>query len=158
LPYSDNAVYTLETRGFDRAAFSLLPSEEAVSLKLGHRYQQVREVEDEPGVPRDTFLSRISRLEADYLPAPKLASVSALVFARAGSVLPVLIAAGAGAALGTALSRVIHEHHASRVQEQLARGGLLLWVNVRNARAEHTVLEVPRAQSAHTVHAHEIAA
>src|ERR1019366_8117206 len=51
----DSAVYALETRGFDRAAFSLLASEAAVAKKLGHRYQQVKEVEDDPNVPRGTF-------------------------------------------------------------------------------------------------------
>jgi hypothetical protein len=52
----------------------------------------------------------------------------------------------------------MHEHHASRVQEQLARGGLLLWVNVRNAHEENAALEILRAHSAHDVHVHEIAA
>ena len=94
----DDAVYALETHGFDRAAFSLLASEQAVSQKLGHRYQQVKEVEDEPKVPRETFFSRASRLEADYLPAPVLASIGALAFFGVGSVLPVVVAAGAGAA------------------------------------------------------------
>jgi hypothetical protein len=120
----DAAVFALETRGFDRAAFSLLASEEAVAQKLGHRYQQVREVEDDPKVPRETFFSRISRLEAEYLPAPALASVGALMLAGIGTGLPALIAAGSGALIGTALGRLIHERHAKRVQEQLARDGL----------------------------------
>ena len=154
----DTAVYTLETRGFDRAAFSLLASEEAVAQKLGHRYQQVREVEDDPKVPRETFFSRISRLEAEYLPAPGLASIGALMLAGVGSGLPALIAAGGGALIGAALGRLIHERHARRIEEQLARGGLVLWVNVRDAREEKTAVEVLRAHSAHDVHAHKIAA
>lgn len=154
----DEAVFALETRGLDRAAFSLLGSEEAVKQKLGHRYQQVKDVEDAPNVPRDTFFSRVSRLEADLLPAPILASIGALVFVGVGSVLPVLVAAGAGATLGGALSLMMHEHQATRVQEQLARGGLLLWVNVRGAKEEEAALEVLRAHSAHDVHAHDIAA
>ncbi|MGC2460511.1 MAG: hypothetical protein WA446_05950 [Steroidobacteraceae bacterium] len=154
----DTAVYTLETRGFDRAAFSLLASEEAVAQKLGHRYQQVKEVEDDPKVPRETFFSRISRLEAEYLPAPALASIGALILAGVGTGLPALIAASGGALIGAALGRLIHQRHARRVQEQLARGGLVLWVNVRDAREEKTALEVLRAHSAHDVHAHKIAA
>jgi hypothetical protein len=154
----DAAVYALETRGFDRAAFSLLASEDTVEEKLGHRYQEVKEVEDDAKAPRDTFFSRISRLEAEYLPAPILASVGALMLVGVGTLLPVLIAAGGGALLGAVLGRVMHEHHATRVQEQLMRGGLLLWVNVRNAREEETALEVLRANSAHDVHAHDIAA
>lgn len=152
----DDAVYALETRGFDRAAFSLLANERAVEEKLGHRYQNVKEVEDDPNVPRATFFSRISRLEADYLPAPLLASMGALAVAGAASMLPVVVAAGAGAALGAALSLIIHEHHAKNVSEQLARGGLILWVNVRNESQEETAFEVLRAHSAHDIHAHDI--
>jgi len=47
---------------------------------------------------------------------------------------------------------------ASNVREQLARGGLLLWVNVHNTHEEQTALEVLRAHSAHDVHIHEISA
>jgi hypothetical protein len=154
----DKAVYTLETRGFDRAAFSLLASEEAVAQKLGHRYQRVSETEDDPKVPRDTFFSRVSRLEAEYLPAPALAAVGALILAGTGTILPAVIAAGGGALIGAALGRVMHERHATRVREQLERGGLLLWVSVRNVGEEETALEVLRAYSAHDVHSHEIAA
>jgi hypothetical protein len=154
----DAAVYALETRGFDRAAFSLLASEEAVAEKLGHRYQQVEEVEYEPKVPRETFFSRVSRLEAEYLPAAALASVGAVMLAGIGSVLPAVIAAGSGALIGAALGRLIHERYAQRVQEQLSRGGLVLWVNVRDDSQEKAALEVLRAHSAHDVHAHKIAA
>ena len=152
----EKEVYTLETRGFDRAAFSLLASEEAVVQKLGHRYQRVSETEDDPKVPRDTFFSRVSRLEADYLPAPALAAVGALILAGTGTILPAVIAAGGGALIGAVLGRLMHERHATRVREQLERGGLLLWVSVRNVDEEETALEVLRAHSAHDVHSHEI--
>jgi hypothetical protein len=151
----DAAVYALETHGFDRAAFSLLASEEAVAQKLGHRYQQVKEVEDDSRIPRDTFFSRVSRIEAEYLPAPALASVGFLALVGIGTGLPAIIAASGGALIGAVIGRVIHQQHATRVQEQLARGGLLLWVNVRNAREEIMALEILRTHSAHDVHAHE---
>jgi hypothetical protein len=154
----DAAVFALETHGFDRAAFSVLASEDAVKQKLGHRYRQVKELEDEPNAPRATFFSRVSRLEADYLPAPALAGIGALVVAGIGTVIPVLVAAGIGALLGAALGRVLHEQHAKLVSEQLARGGLLLWVNVRNENDEKTALEALSTHAAHDVHIHDIAA
>jgi hypothetical protein len=52
----------------------------------------------------------------------------------------------------------MHQHHAKLVNEQLARGGILLWVNVRNAGEEKTALEVLKTLAAHDVHVHEIAA
>jgi hypothetical protein len=153
----EDAVYGLETRGFDRAAFSVLASEDAVARKLGHRYRDVREMQDNPDAPRETFFSRASRLEAEYLPAPALASVGALMLASGGTALPVLIAAGSGALIGAALGRLFHSHYATRIKEQLARGGLLLWVNVRDPEEEATALTVLRAHSAQDVHAHELA-
>lgn len=150
------AVYELETNGFDRAAFSLLGSEDAVAQKLGHRYRQIKDMEDEQKAPRETFFSRISQLEAEYLPAPILASIGAAALVGVGSGLPVLIAAGSGAVLGAALGRLMHARHAERIQEQLARGGLLLWVNVRDTHEEETALKILRAHSAHDVHVHEI--
>lgn len=53
----EEAVFALETHGFDRAAFSLLADEAAVAGKLGHRYRRVAEMEDEPAAPRETFFS-----------------------------------------------------------------------------------------------------
>ena len=149
------AVYELETNGFDRAAFSLLANEDAVERKLGHRYRQVKDMEDNPAAPRETFFSHVSRLEADYLPTPILASIGALALMGAGTV-AVLVAAGAGALLGAALGRSLHEHNAKRVAEQLARGGLLLWVNVRNGKEEETASRILKAHSAHDVHVHDI--
>ena len=69
-----------------------------------------------------------------------------------------LVAAGGGALIGGALGRLIHQRHATRVHEQLTRGGLLLWVNVRNAHEEEMALDTLRAHSAHEVHAHELTA
>jgi hypothetical protein len=152
----DAAVFALETHGFDRAAFSLLASEEAVEQKLGHRYQLVKEVEDDPAAPRDTFYSRVSRLEATYLPAPALAAIGGLMFAGATVALPAVIAAGGGFLLGAALGGLIHQHHAARVKEQLERGGLVLWVGVRDAAQEEKALQILREHSAHDVHAHEV--
>ena len=152
----EDAVYDLERRGFDRAAFSLLGTEESVTRKLGHGYQNIREIEDEAHLPRETFFSRISRLEAEYLPAPIFASIGGLALAGVGAPLVVLAAAGTGALLGAALGAVLHEHSTTRIRQQVERGGLLLWVNVRNSEEEKIALEVLRSRSAHDVHVHEL--
>ena len=82
----------------------------------------------------------------------------AFLLAASGAILPTLIAAGGGALIGGVLGRVMHEHHSKLVQEQLARGGLLLWVNIRDAQEEKAALEILRARSAHDVHVHDITA
>ncbi len=154
----DAAVFALETHGFDRAAFSLLASEEAVKQKLGHPYQHVKEVEDDPAVPRDTFFSRVSRLEATYLPAPALAALGGLTLVGAGGILPVVIAASGGLLVGAAVGGLIHQHFVTRVKEQVERGGLVLWVGLRDAAAEAKALKILPLQGAHDVHVHEMTA
>jgi len=62
----EDAVFALETHGFDRAAFSLLADEATVERKLGYRYKRVAEMEDLAKAPRETFFTRVSRLEAEY--------------------------------------------------------------------------------------------
>jgi hypothetical protein len=152
----EEAVFALETRGFDRAAFSVLADEAAVERKLGHRYQRVAEMEDEPAAPRETFFTRVSRIESEYGIPIGLASVGFLALGGVGGGLVALAATAGGAALGAALARILHRYHARRVQEQLARGGLLLWVNVRNSAEEKTAAEILSAHSAQDVHIHEI--
>jgi hypothetical protein len=154
----EQAVFDLETKGFDRAAFSVLADEATVERALGHRYRRVEEMEDEPRAPRETFFTRISRLEAEYGIPVGLASIGFLALGATGGGLPALIAAGGGAVLGAALGSLIHHHHAQRIKEQLARGGILLWVNVRDAAQEKIAVATLQAHSSHDVHVHPIAA
>ncbi len=152
----ERAVFDLETKGFDRAAFSVLADEAAVEKKLGHRYKSVAEMEDEPRAPHETFFSRISRVESEFGIPIGLASIGFLALGGIGGGLAALVAAGGGAMFGAALGGLIHRHHAARIQEQLARGGLLLWVNVRNAAEEKIAVETLEVHSAHDVHVHAI--
>jgi uncharacterized membrane protein len=96
------------------------------------------------------------RLEEDYLPVPVLASRGALAFAFVNPVPTVVIAAGAGAALGAILGRLADQRFVAKIQEQFARDRLLLWVRVRGAQQKKRALEVLKVRSAHDVHAHEI--
>lgn len=148
----DRAVFELETQGFDRAAFSVLATERTVARTLGHRYQQVREIEDDPRVPRENFFSMVSQLEGETFPAPALASVGWLTLAGVGAGIPAVIAAGVGGLIGATLGSLIHHHHALRVQEQLARGGIVLWVSVHDAASEEQAIRVLTKQGAHDIH------
>jgi len=145
------AVFDLETRGFDRSAFSVLGTETAVERRLGRRYRHVSELADRPDAPRETFFGRVSRLEAEFGPAAGLAAVGVMAVLGSG-VVPVVVAAAGGAAIGAAIGGLIHRHDAARVAEQLARGGLLLWVTVRDAAQERTAMERLRVHTAQQVH------
>jgi hypothetical protein len=78
------------------------------------------------------------------------------MFAEVGIGLLALIAAGSCALIGAVLGGIMPEHHTTRVREQLERGGLLLWVNVRNAHEEEAALDILRAQGAQDVYVHTL--
>jgi hypothetical protein len=51
------AIDELMSSDFDRAELSLLASEQTVDEKLGHHYEKVKELEDDPMIPRTAYVS-----------------------------------------------------------------------------------------------------
>ena len=51
------AIDKLMSSGFDRAELSLLASEQTVDEKLSHHYEKVKELEDNPKIPRAAYVS-----------------------------------------------------------------------------------------------------
>jgi hypothetical protein len=158
-----NAVDELFVAGFDRSSLSLLASAHAVEEKLGHRYGKVAELEDDASVPRIAYLGKDSRVEGESAVVGGLAYVGALgavgaIVASGGTIAAALIGAaaagGLGGAVGAVLAKFLDRHHAHYLQEQLDRGGLLLWVSVRDTGQERKACEVLGHCSAEDVHVH----
>jgi hypothetical protein len=149
--------------GFDRAEISLLASEETVDEKLGHIYQKVTELEDDAAVPRTCYVSQESMGDAEggiiggLIYVGVGATVSA-IFASGGALATVIagaaLAGGTAGLIGTALARLIGEHHSKYLQEQLQHGGLLLWVRTWDAEREKKAKEILSKHSGRDVHAH----
>lgn len=163
----EDAIDELETAGFDRAAISLLASEKAVAEKLGRHYTRTESLEGDPAAPRVAFVSTASVGDAEGALIGGLIYVGALaaagaVVATGGAMAAAIGAAtaagGASGIVGTALAAYVADHHARFLQEQLERGGILLWVQVRDAAMEKKALEVLSRHSTHDVHVHEIPA
>ena len=160
----DAAVEELRAAGFAKDDISLLASEDAVEKKLGHRYQRVEELEDDPDAPRVAYRTRSSLGESEdrligsltYLPAVVAAGT---VVASAGVVAAAVTGTAiAGALIGTVLAHWLDQSHAEHLQEQLDRGGLLLWVRTPDEDAERRALEILTRHSAHDVHVHQLPA
>jgi hypothetical protein len=156
----DAAVEDLLAAGFKKADMSLLASEDAVGKKLGHRYERVEEMEDEPHAPRIAYRTRASIGESDdviigtltYLPTVVAAGT---VVASEGIVAAAVTGTAiAGALIGTVLTRWLDKHHAERLQEQLEHGGLLLWVRTPDPESQRRAVEILTRHSAHDVHIH----
>jgi hypothetical protein len=160
------AIDELMSSGFDRAEISLLASEETVDEKLGHKYKKVSELEDDDNVPRTNYVSLESIGAAEGAVIGTLVYVGAAaaisaIFASGGALASVIagatLAGGTGGLIGTALARLIGEHHAKYLQEQLQHGGLLLWVRTWDAEREKTASEILKRHSGRDVHAHTAA-
>ena len=85
---------------------------------------------------------------------------AAAIVATGGAIIPtVAVVAGSGmaaGALGLILARVFGRHHAERVSEQIAKGGLLLWVHLPDNKRDTEVMDILRSNGARDVHLHVV--
>ena len=158
----ESAVDDLRAAGFAKDQISLLAGHETVEQTLGHMYQRVEELEDDPAAPRTAFVSgksmdaRENRLLGSLTILPTMIAAGTVV-ATAGAVAAAVVAtAVAGALLGTVFAHWMDRRHADWLQEQLDRGGILIWVRTPTEEDERKALAVLTRYSAHDVHIHEI--
>lgn len=158
-----DAIDELLSTGFARAEISLLASEEAVDQELGHHYRKVSELEDEPKVARAIYVSpeSIGDAEGALISGPLyIAALTAagVIVASGGTMAAAIIGAalagGAGGAIGGILAKLVGDHHAHHLQEQLQHGGLLLWVRTWDASKEEEAVEIMKRHSGRDVHVH----
>jgi outer membrane lipoprotein SlyB len=161
------AIDELLSSGFDRAELSLLAGELAVEEKLGHRYRKVAELEDDARVPCTAYVSLESIGDAEGGLIGGLMYIGAVVAGGAavasggtlaGAFLAAAMAGGAGGLLGSALAKLIDYHHADYLHRQLDKGGLLLWVHLRDPEHEQRARRILERHSGEDVHVHELSA
>lgn len=161
----ETAIEALQSNGFDRADISLLADAHTVEEKLGHRYKKVSDLEDDPNVPRTAFVSTESVGDAEGGLVGALSYVGAIAAAGAvvatggtlaATIATAMMSGAAGGVIGTALASMIDYRHAEYLQDQLAHGGLLLWVRTPDAEHEIRAIELLQAYSAHDVHVHTV--
>lgn len=155
------AIAELQSSGFDRAEISLLASEKAVEEKLGRMYRKVTELEDDPSVPRTHYVSEASVGAAEgaligtplYLAA--VATFGAIVVSGgtlAAALGAAALAGGAGGLIGGVLAKLVGDHHAQHLQNELEHGGLLLWVRTWDAGDEERAVAILKRHSGRDVH------
>ena len=160
-----DAIDALRLAGFDRAELSLLATEATMEAKLGHLYDRVEDLEDDLAVPRRAYISKAAIGDAEggliaglfYVGA--LASVGGVI--ASGGTLLAAVAAGAvagsaGGLIGSGLAKLVGDRYARQYEDQLAHGGLLLWVRTRDDAHEQLAQDILRAHSGRDVHVHSI--
>jgi hypothetical protein len=160
------AIDELLSSGFDRAELSLLASAHIVEEKLGQRYK-VGALADDPAVPRAAYVSTeaIGDAEGGLIGGLVFAAATAAagaVVASGGTLAAVVaataLAGGTGGLIGSVLAKWLGDHHARYLQEQMDRGGLLLWVRTWDTEHERRAVEILRKHSGSDVHVHALPA
>ena len=162
-----SAVDALLVAGFDRSYVSLLAGQHTIESKLGHRFEKVADLEDDPEVPTQAYVGTDSRTEGKAAIVGGLFYVGAvaaggIIVASGGTMAAALIAGavagGGGGLIGAALAQFLEHRHANRVQTQLDHGGLLLWVRTPAPEDERRAVDILHAHSADDVHVHDLPA
>ncbi len=163
----ENAIEDLMSNGFDRSQLSLLASSEAVEDKLGHRVDDIGAMADDPTVPRTEPLERSDVGNAMGVAVGPPAAFAALAAAGitamtggafAGVALAALAAGGGVGAIGAMLAKRFNDEVVLDFEEQVAHGGILMWVSVRMPEQEQRAREILARHAKERVRSHEIEA
>lgn len=157
------AIKELEATDFPRDALSVLGSKDDLENKFGLASVRPELAEAYNDTPREAP----PRSEEKAIGAGALISGSAYIGAMgvalaAGAVtVPAIIAAAAigglgGAAFGGALVKIMGDHYNEEIEDQIKKGGLLLWVRTPDEERERMACKILESYGAHHVKVHEI--
>jgi len=161
----EEAIDTLDNNGFNRSDISLLATEKSVEEHLGHRFRRVEEIEDDDRIPRKAFVSEHDIAEGEAALVGGLLYIgavagSAIVVASGGALAFALLAAAvggtAGASLGGLAAMALGDAHAEHLDKQLQKGGLVLWVRLRDQSREAIAENILSKAGGRDIHTHEI--
>jgi hypothetical protein len=154
------AISALESHGFDRAELSLLARESLLEGRLRTGYADIHAAEDDPHAARqpvvdDTDVRQVRTLAtgvAGAVAAQAAAGVTLLTGGIAAAALAALAAGGFAAALTTSLGRQAGRGEQEFLAEQLARGGIILWVKTPTPAKERAAAAILTEHGGTEVH------
>lgn len=157
------AIYDLRTVGFSRHDISLLARQEVLEQTLGRAYWRADDLADDPAAPRAAFVSEdaIGALEGSiaggFFYVGSMIAMAAMLgpaSTLAGSIAAIAIGGAPAAVMGILLARRAGLPHQRNYAAQLAHGGLLLWVRVRDAARRDLAVKILQGHSGRAVHVH----
>ena len=158
------AFYDLRMVGFSRYDISLLARQEVLEKTLGKAYWRAPELADDPHAPRAAFASEEAFGELEGAVAGgffflgsmiAMAALLTPVSTLAASIAAIAIGGSPGAVIGTLLARRASQAHKDYYANQIAHGGILLWVRVRDKEREDLAVKILKGHSGHDVHVHD---
>jgi hypothetical protein len=161
----ENAIEDLLSNGFDRSQLSLLGSHDTVEETLGHPLGDVHAVAEDPEAPRSEPLERPDVGNVAGVAVGPPAAFAALAAAGitamtggafAGVAVAALAAGGGVGALGAFLAKRYTDEVAGDFEEQVAHGGIVMWVNLREPHQEQRAREILARHAKEKVRVHEV--
>lgn len=159
------AVDDLEEHGFDRAVISVMAGINTVEEKLHHAVTRVEDEEDDARVPRTCFVGREAIGDAKGAIYGTLVFIGAVTAAGgvvasggalAGAYIAAAMAGASGGLIGSILADIMDHAYAQKLQDQLDKGGLLLWVQTPTDATQQKACEILKRHSGQDVHIHAI--
>ncbi|WP_041786408.1 hypothetical protein [Rhodospirillum centenum] len=159
------AVDDLAMAGFAQHELSLMAADETIRDRLGSVYSREEMAKQDPDAPRQAYVAPEEVGNAQGIAIGGPAYVGAIlaagaVVATGGTALAAAAAAalggGAGGGLGTVLAGWIGAQREQTLRQHLDKGGLLLWVNLRDAERERLARDILPRHASQPVEIHEI--
>jgi hypothetical protein len=159
------AVSDLQSNGFDRADISFMARESYLDGHLKQDYQDIHEAADDPDAARDPVIDETDIRQRRTLETSLAATIAGFAAAgftvMSGGALALAIglaaaAAGGVGAAGALVGRAAEKGQEIFLQEQLDRGGVLLWVHTADLEAERRALDILRRHGGDDAHIHEL--
>ncbi len=153
------AIGALETAGVDRAEISILAREENAASPHPHR------TAEDPAAPRQGPNTDVEMQQGRTLATSMAAVVAAFaasgVIVMTGGAAVAAIAAAVAAAggtgiIGAALGAAAGENREEFLHQQIDRGGILLWVKVRDGAQGVKIRAILERYGGSAVHEHDI--
>lgn len=158
------AVSDLQSHGFDRADISVL-AREGLTGRLAQDYPDTKQAASDPDAKRDALISDTDVRQARVLGTSLAAALAA--FAAAGITVmtggTAALAAGAAAAAaggigaaGAAVGERARTDELAYYREQIERGGVVLWVRIRDAEHERRAVDILSRNGGRDVRVHDM--
>ena len=153
----------LSISGFERQEISVIGSESAMQKKFKVSFKNPKQLVDNPKTPRGINVSteEIGVAEGAVISGGVLVGVVASLIAAGGvavhsSIPAAIIGVTAGTALGGVIAQLIGSSHAEKLNKQIEKGGLVLWVRTSNKTKEKLASSILQKHGATDVHIHDI--
>lgn len=158
-----NAIRELEGTAFPRQDISVMGSREDLEKVFGAKVVSPEFAIDNPDTPRQAP----SRPEEQTIGAAGMIGGTAYVGAMAlaltaGAItFPAIISAAViggigGGTLGAMLTKILGDRYNRHIEQQIEKGGLLLWVQTPDADKEDMARRIMITNNAYDVHVHQI--